>query len=117
MTLRTSTPEAHPHRCRTAAATIACACATVLAVGTPAEALDTTHVQSMTAQVVTTERAQGQTEAENSGVPGQCTWGAKELFYQATGQHPMIYGNALEWADSAAAHGWTVVADAEARSI
>ncbi|MCX6470728.1 MAG: CHAP domain-containing protein [Corynebacteriales bacterium] len=47
----------------------------------------------------------------------QCTWGAKNFWFQATGYYPRIGGNAKDWASSARANGWTVVADAQPRSI
>jgi surface antigen len=62
-------------------------------------------------------RSFGRTEASNSAPWGQCTWGAKEKFHQATGVYPALYGNAKDWSASAGNAGWTVVADAEARSI
>jgi len=62
-------------------------------------------------------RTWGRTEATNSADWGQCTWGAKEKFHDATGKYPAIYGNAKDWATSARNAGWTVVADALPRSI
>lgn len=65
----------------------------------------------------TTGRTWGRTESSNTGYAGQCTWGAKEQFRNATGVYPAIYGNAWEWAASARNAGWTVVDDAQTRSI
>ena len=62
-------------------------------------------------------RAMGQTESRNMAVAGQCTWGALEQWHQATGYYPYLTGNAKDWANSARAHGWTVVLDAQPRSI
>jgi surface antigen len=64
-----------------------------------------------------TGRARGRTEPSNSGIAGQCTWGAKQKFKDSTGVYPAVYGNAKDWKASARAAGWTVVDDAEARSI
>lgn len=64
-----------------------------------------------------TGRAAGQKASSNSGISGYCTWGALELWKQNTGYYPKIRGNAKDYAASARANGWTVVADAQARSI
>ena len=64
-----------------------------------------------------TGRATGQTRSYNAAPAGQCTWGAYEKFRAATGKYPALTGNAKDWASSARAKGWTVVADAQARSI
>jgi surface antigen len=66
---------------------------------------------------VTAGRAMGQTESRNLAVAGQCTWGALEQWHNTTGYYPYLRGNAKDWAGSARAHGWTVVADAQPRSI
>ncbi|MDQ6949807.1 MAG: CHAP domain-containing protein [Actinomycetota bacterium] len=62
-------------------------------------------------------RTRGQTRPNNAGVAGQCTWGAYEQFKAATGVYPALTGDAKNWANSARATGWTVVSDAQARSI
>ncbi|TSD44748.1 CHAP domain-containing protein [Rhodococcus sp. KBS0724] len=62
-------------------------------------------------------RAMGRTMTVNDATPGQCTWGAKNYWKQATGYYPNIHGDAKAWANDARANGWTVVADAQARSI
>lgn len=62
-------------------------------------------------------RTVGQKASSNLGVAGQCTWGAYEQWHAATGYYPYFSGNAKDWKSSAAAHGWTVVLDAEPRSI
>lgn len=62
-------------------------------------------------------RAMGQTISYNTGYAGQCTWGALAQWHAATGYYPYILGNAKDWANSARSHGWTVVADAQPRSI
>jgi surface antigen len=62
-------------------------------------------------------RTRGRTEPSNSAYAGQCTWGAKEKFHQATGVYPALYGNAKDWAASARSAGWTVVVDAQAGAI
>jgi surface antigen len=61
--------------------------------------------------------AAGQRQAGNPGVPGQCTWGALQKWFEASGYYPDLDGNAANWANSARAHGWTVVDDAQPRSI
>jgi surface antigen len=62
-------------------------------------------------------RKVGRKSNSNTGVRGNCTWGAKEKWRQATGYYPQISGDAWQWKASAAANGWTVVADAQPRSI
>nr|QGW61099.1 hypothetical protein ICEMyc226_00067 [Mycolicibacterium sp.] len=64
-------------------------------------------------------RVMGRTQARNPGVAGQCTWGAAQKWFEATGGqfYPALSGDALEWANSARAEGWTVVNDAQPRSI
>lgn len=53
----------------------------------------------------------------NAGVAGNCTWGAYEKWRAATGYYPALSGNAKDWATSAKKQGWSVVADAQAKSI
>ncbi|MGX7724570.1 CHAP domain-containing protein [Rhodococcus sp. 5G237] len=67
----------------------------------------------------TAGRATGQTRGTNTGVSGQCTWGAYHKWFVASGNrhYPALSGNAKDWAASARATGWTVVADAQPRSI
>jgi len=64
-------------------------------------------------------RAMGVTRASNTGAPGNCTWGAYDKWFRASGGrfYPALSGNAKDWANSARAIGWTVVADAQPRSI
>ncbi|MBS9535546.1 CHAP domain-containing protein [Mycobacterium sp. M1] len=64
-------------------------------------------------------RSMGKTTNRNTGVSGQCTWGAKQKWYQATGNryYPDFGGNAKDWKGSARAAGWTVVDDAQNRAI
>lgn len=64
-------------------------------------------------------RAVGQTRSNNSGAAGNCTWGAYAKWFQSTGSryYPALSGNARSWANSARATGWTVVDDAQPRSI
>jgi surface antigen len=69
------------------------------------------------ATVVDAGRTTGRTQSVNPGAPGQCTWGAAQKWYEASGSYPAMLGNALSWGDSAAAAGWTVVNDARERSI
>ncbi|MEK8070750.1 CHAP domain-containing protein [Rhodococcoides navarretei] len=64
-----------------------------------------------------TGRTMGRTMASNDAPAGQCTWGAKNYWKVATGYYPNIHGNAKDWGNDARANGWTVVADAQARSI
>jgi surface antigen len=61
----------------------------------------------------------GKTRSTNSGLPGQCTWGALQKWFEASGNrfYPALTGNAMDWANSARAAGWTVVLDAQPRSI
>jgi surface antigen len=62
-------------------------------------------------------RATGRTLGSNPGAPGQCTWGAAQKWFEASGSYPALSGDALAWGDSAAAAGWTVVDDPQDRSI
>ncbi|MFJ8961487.1 CHAP domain-containing protein [Lentzea sp. NPDC102401] len=69
--------------------------------------------------VVAQNRATGQTTDHNLARDyyGQCTWGAYEKFHENTDLWPLIGGNAKDMNDNAAARGWTVVLDAEPRSL
>ncbi len=62
-------------------------------------------------------RRWGATVGGNLGLGGQCTYGALIQFHNATGVYPAVYGNAKDWKASAQQNGWTVVLDAEQRSI
>lgn len=62
-------------------------------------------------------RAMGQRRSVNAATEGQCTWGALQKWFDAGGYYPALDGNAMDWADSARAHGWTVVTDAQPRAI
>lgn len=62
-------------------------------------------------------RSVGLKTVSNHGIGGQCTWGAYEMWRSATGYYPLLSGDAWQWAASARANGWTVVADAQPRSI
>lgn len=65
-----------------------------------------------------TRAATGQRASRNWGTPGQCTWGALNLWHQATGFYPGGWtGNALVWANGAARAGHTVSSVPRARSI
>lgn len=72
---------------------------------------------SATASLADASRTTGRTQGSNPGAPGQCTWGAAQKWFEASGSYPAMLGNALSWGDSAAAAGWTVVGDARDRSI
>lgn len=62
-------------------------------------------------------RAVGAKRNYNAGVAGNCTWGAYQKWFEATGYYPALAGDAGNWANSARAAGWTVVLDAQPRSI
>src|SRR3954464_2641005 len=62
-------------------------------------------------------RTVGRTQSINPGTPGQCTWGAAEKWFEATGSYPAMGGNALEWTNTAAAAGYTVVDTPQDRSL
>lgn len=64
-----------------------------------------------------TPRSVGQKRYTNSGAWGNCTWGAYDIWYRTTGYYPALTGDAMNWDNSARATGWTVVLDAEPRSI
>jgi surface antigen len=72
---------------------------------------------SEAAPVAAEVRTTGRAQTVNPGSAGQCTWGAAQKWYEASGSYPSLAGNALSWRDSAAAVGWTVVDDPQARSI
>ena len=62
-------------------------------------------------------RATGMAQGVNPGTQGQCTWGAAQKWFEASGSYPALSGNAMSWSDSAMAAGWTVVDDAQDRSM
>jgi surface antigen len=54
----------------------------------------------------------------NGGFEGYCTWGAQEQIHTHTGYYVRaLTGNAENWASQAQAAGWTVVSEAQPRSI
>lgn len=60
----------------------------------------------------------GTKSSHNWATAGQCTWGALNQWYQATGFYPGGWtGNALTWAYGAANAGWTVTSTPRVRSI
>lgn len=67
----------------------------------------------------TSGRSMGQTRTTNPGFAGYCTRGAYAKWCEASGHrfYPALSGNARNWANSARAAGWTVVDDAQPRSI
>ena len=69
------------------------------------------------AQAAHTDRTTGRTQGGNPGTDGQCTWGAAQKWFEASGSYPAFRGDARAWRDSAIAAGWTVVDDAQDRSI
>lgn len=52
-------------------------------------------------------RAVGQTIGYNTGMPGQCTWGAMERFRAFSGRYAALAGNAKDWYRNARATGWS----------
>lgn len=67
-------------------------------------------------------RSKGDTGQTNviaaGGFGGQCTDSAQQKIKQNAGYYiPALRGNAMKWADQARAAGWTVVADAQPRSV
>jgi surface antigen len=68
-----------------------------------------------------TNRTKGATTDHNpfnGGFEGYCTWGAQEQIHARTGYYvTALTGNAENWATQARTAGWTVVGDAEPRSI
>ncbi|SON63939.1 hypothetical protein MSIMFI_05470 [Mycobacterium simulans] len=65
-------------------------------------------------------RTTGATTDHNplSGYEGYCTWGAQEQIHIHTGYYVRaLTGNAEDWANQAKAAGWTVVGEAQPRSI
>ncbi len=69
------------------------------------------------APVADVHRATGMAQGVNPGTQGQCTWGAAQKWFEASGSYPALSGNAMSWSDSAMAAGWTVVDDAQDRSM
>lgn len=66
------------------------------------------------------DRTMGRTVDHNplAGSEGYCTWGVQEQIHVHTGYYiQALTGNAETWASQARAAGWTVVDDAEPRSI
>jgi surface antigen len=67
-----------------------------------------------------TNRTTGLTTDHNplSGYEGYCTWGAQEQIRVHAGYYvKALTGNAEDWANQAKAAGWTVVGEAQPRSI
>ena len=62
-------------------------------------------------------RATGRTRGVNPGTEGQCTWGAAQKWFEASGSYPALSGDAMSWSDAATAAGWTVSDHAQDRSI
>ncbi len=66
------------------------------------------------------DRTKGPTTNHNplGDYEGYCTWGAQELIHDHTGYYiKALTGNAENWAQQAAAAGWTVVGDAQPHAI
>src|SRR4051812_32220503 len=59
----------------------------------------------------------GQTTSANNATPGQCTDGALQKWFQASGSYPAVSGDAKDWPASARATGWTVVDDPQPHSL
>lgn len=105
----------HPRVGRRALATLAVA-AVVVAMG--AQSMTATPSASADkSDTVYVGRATGLTRGGNPGTPGQCTWGAAQKWFEASGSYPALGGDALSWNDAATAAGWTVTDDAQDRSI
>ncbi|ORX14283.1 hypothetical protein AWC27_20355 [Mycobacterium szulgai] len=67
-----------------------------------------------------TGRNKGPTTDYNplGGYEGYCTWGAQEQIHVHAGYYVRaLTGNAEDWASQAKAAGWTVVGEAQTRSI
>jgi surface antigen len=67
-----------------------------------------------------TNRTKGSTIDHNplSGYEGYCTWGAQEQIHVHAGYYvKALTGNAEDWANQAQTAGWTVVSEAQPRSI
>src|ERR1700712_468085 len=68
-----------------------------------------------------TNRTKGATTDHNpfnGGFEGYCTWGAQEQIHVHTGYYvTALTANAEDWANQARTAGWTVVPEAEPRSI
>jgi surface antigen len=52
-------------------------------------------------------RAVGKTVGYNTGMPGQCTWGAMNQFRAYSGRYAALAGNAKDWYRNAKATGWS----------
>ena len=52
-------------------------------------------------------RTFGASVTYNTGMPGQCTWGAMEKFHAYTGRYAALAGNAKDWYRNARATGWS----------
>lgn len=77
-----------------------------------------TSSTSSTTSKSTSSASRGATSATNWATRGQCTWGALNLWHQATGFYiGGFYGNALTWGYKAASVGYTVKSTPRARSI
>jgi surface antigen len=59
----------------------------------------------------------GRTTSVSNAAPGQCTDGALQKWFQATGSYPAVSGDAKDWPATARAAGWTVVDTPQAPSL
>lgn len=72
------------------------------------------------ADTVVSNRTRGATTDRNPlvGWEGYCTWGAQELIHANAGYYVQaLTGNAELWANLARSGGWTVVSEAQPRSV
>lgn len=93
---------------------------TALAAKTAAKATTTRTTTTATTATTTSTRGGmwGTTSSYNWASAGQCTWGAQNMFYRATGTYlGGFYGNASTWAYRAAGAGWTVTSAPRARAV
>lgn len=59
----------------------------------------------------------GATRSSNTGVAGNCTWGAYSKFKAYTTTYPALTGNAKDWFASAKNTGWSTTTTPRANSI
>jgi surface antigen len=88
-------------------AAVALAATAVVAVGGAALPTSVAPITPGIAAAAPAPRAVGQTIGYNTGMPGQCTWGAMDRFHAYSERYAALAGNAKDWFRNARATGWS----------
>ncbi|MEU0498523.1 CHAP domain-containing protein [Mycobacterium sp. NPDC006124] len=113
---RTTTPRPRDFRV-TVRRSLAALAVALFASALGAQAVDVAPPSSADTVDQFTVRTVGLTQSVNPGTPGQCTWGAAQKWFEATGSYPAMRGDAWNWVNAARAAGYTVVDAPTERSI